>query len=116
MRLKASVIFLLYLSIRQLCWVKGEGRNIFSEKYFYLIEVQDSAGRPDRVEDSVVDDGVYGERDAVRGEDVLGRNLEDLSPGVDPLNLLQEREDEYEPGTSDDGLKWDLQCNGDCEH
>ena len=66
------------------------------------------AGRPDRVEDSVVDDGVHGEGDAVRGEDVLGRNLEDLSPGVDPLDLLQEREDEDEPGTSDHSLIMDL--------
>ena len=60
------------------------------EKYFYLIKVQDPAGRPDRVEDSVVDDGVHGEGDAVRGKDLLGRNLEDLSPGVDLLDLLQE--------------------------
>ena len=98
------LLFLSYLSIRQLCLVKGEGRIISKEKYFYLIEVQDPAGRPDRVEDSVVDDGVHGESDAVRGEDVLGRNLEDLGPGVDLLNMLQEREDEYEPGSSDDGL------------
>ena len=33
------------------------------------------AGRPNWVEDSVVDDGVHGESDAVRGEDLLGRNL-----------------------------------------
>ena len=62
------------------------------------------AGGPDRVEDSVVDDRVHGERHTVRGEDLLGRNLEDLSPGVYPLDLLQEGEDEYEAGTSDDGL------------
>ena len=66
------------------------------------------AGRPNWVEDSVVDDGVHGESDAVRGEDVLGRNLEDLGPGVDLLNMLQEREDEYEPRTSDHGLSGDL--------
>ena len=55
---------------------------------FYLIEVQDPAGGPDRVEDSVVDDRVHGERHAVRGEDLLGRNLEDLGPGVDSLDLF----------------------------
>ena len=57
------------------------------EKYFYLIKVQDPAGRPDRVEDSVVDDGVHGEGDAVRGEDLLGRNLKNSSSGVDTTNL-----------------------------
>ena len=66
------------------------------------------AGCPDRVEYSVVDDGVHGEGDAVCGEDVLGRNLEDLRPGVDPLDLLQEREDEYEPGPSDHSLIGEL--------
>ena len=81
------LLFLAYLSIRQLCLVKGEGRIISKEKYFYLIEVQDPAGRPDRVEDSVVDDGVHGESDAVRGEDLLGRNLIHSSSRVDTTNL-----------------------------
>ena len=45
------------------------------------------AGGPDRVEDSVVDDRVHGERHAVRGEDLLGRNLVDPSSGVDTTNL-----------------------------
>ena len=62
------------------------------------------AGRSDRVEHPVVDDGVHCEGHAVRGEDVLGRHLEHLSPGVDLLDFLQEGEDEYEAGTSDDGL------------
>ena len=66
------------------------------------------AGRPNRVEDSVVDDRVHGERHTVRGEDLLGRNLEDLGPGVDSPDLLQEREDEDEPGTSDHSLIMDL--------
>ena len=64
------------------------------EKYFpgeilfiYLIEVQHPAGRSDRVEDSVVDDGIHCEGHAVRGEDLLGRNLKHSSPGVDPTNL-----------------------------
>ena len=62
------------------------------------------AGGPDRVEDSVVDDRVHGERHTVRGEDLLGRNLEHLSPGVHSLDLLQEREDEYEARSSDHSL------------
>ena len=65
-------------------------KNIFLEKYFlsiYLIKVQHPAGRSDGVEDSVVDDGVHGESDAVRGEDLLGRNLIHSSSGVDTTNL-----------------------------
>ena len=48
------------------------------------------AGCPDRVEYSVVDDGVHGEGDAVRGEDLLGRNLKHSSSGVDTTNLNKE--------------------------
>ena len=61
--------------------------NIWCGNIFYLIEVQDPAGGPDRVEDSVVDDRVHGERHAVRGEDLLGRNLVHPSSGVDTTNL-----------------------------
>ena len=75
--------------------MKREGKHIFIYIYklnicrniFYLIEVQDPTGGPDRVEDSVVDDGVHGESDAVRGEDLLGRNLIHSSSRVDTTNL-----------------------------
>ena len=56
----------------------------------YHVVVLQLAGGSDGVEDSVVDDGVHGEGHAVRGEDVLGRHLEHLSPGVDLLDFLQE--------------------------
>ena len=80
---------------------------MFATKLTDHVIILKLAGCPDRVEDSVVDDGVHGEGDAVRGEDMLWRNLEDLSPGVDPLDLLQEGEDEYEPWSSDDSLDHD---------
>ena len=59
-----------------------------SRTIFYLIEVQDPAGGPDRVEDSVVDDRVHGECHTVRGEDLLGGNLVHSSSGVDTTNLI----------------------------
>ena len=58
-----------------------------SRTIFYLIEVQDPAGGPDRVEDSVVDDGVHGEGHAVRGEDLLRRDLVHACAGVDTTDL-----------------------------
>ena len=53
----------------------------------YHVVVLQLAGRSDGVEDSVVDDGVHGESDAVRGEDLLGRNLIHSSSRVDTTNL-----------------------------
>ena len=53
----------------------------------YHIVVLQLAGRSDGVEDSVVDDGVHGEGHAVRGEDLLWRNLVHARAGVDTTDL-----------------------------
>ena len=60
---------------------------MFATKLTDHVIILKLAGCPDRVEDSVVDDGVHGEGDAVRGEDLLGRNLKHSSSGVDTTNL-----------------------------
>ena len=44
----------------------------------YHIIVLKLAGGPDWVEHAVVDDGVYGERYAVRGQNLLGRHFKHL--------------------------------------
>ena len=55
----------------------------------YLIKIQDPASGPDGVKHTVVDDSVHGERHAVRGENLLGRDFIDTGPCVDTTNLEQ---------------------------
>ena len=55
----------------------------------YLIKIQDPTGGPHRVKHAVVDDSVHGERHAVRGENLLGRDFIDTGPCVDTTNLEQ---------------------------
>ena len=53
----------------------------------YHVVVLQLAGGSDGVEDSVVDDGVHGEGHAVRGEDLLRRDLVHARAGVDTTDL-----------------------------
>ena len=85
--LTVSVISFIFVNPSVVSGGRRRKKYFQEEIFFYLIEVQDPAGRPDRVEDSVVDDSVHGEGDAVRGEDLLGRNLIHSSSGVDTTNL-----------------------------
>ena len=52
-----------------------------------LIEIKDPAGSADWIKHSVVDDGIHGEGHAVRGENLLRRNLKHAGPCVNPANL-----------------------------
>ena len=52
-----------------------------------LIKIQNPAGSADWIKHSVVDDGVHGEGHAVRGENLLRRDLKHSGPGVNPANL-----------------------------
>ena len=52
-----------------------------------LIKIQNSAGSAHWIKNSVVDDGVHGEGHAVRGENLLWRDLKHAGPRVNPANL-----------------------------
>ena len=73
------------------CWNWRIGIAFKKSKYPFfisdLVEVQDPASGSDWVKDLVVDDGVDGEGHAVRGKDLLRRNLIHSSPGVNPPYL-----------------------------